>query len=198
MIFAVLFVVLAAVMCAAVVLAHLAATDLYYLTGSRAIMDDGLSRGAAAPAWSLADSSGEVVCSPPQKKPFQLIMFADHSLKSFPSLIEGLHDLIMHAAPQLEIVVLMRRPSDIAEPLLRLLGLAEVPVVTGSSTLYGKYNVRVIPFAIFVDSGGQVRGSSLVNHAWQLDRLWRLANVAPDPDVMTVTGRLWRRARVAV
>jgi hypothetical protein len=184
--FASLFVAITAVMCLAVVLAILAMTYVYYLSGSRAIADDGMVRGAVAPTWSLAASSGKVVSSPPDKHPLQLIVFGDHSLKSFPSVVEGLCHLLA-AARQLEIVILMRRPNDLTVPLLQLLGLGEIPVVTGSSSLYGRYNVRVMPFVIFVDSDGRVRGSSLVNHAWQLEKLWELSNVAPraeeDPPV---------------
>jgi hypothetical protein len=192
MIIAALFVLVASLSCAAVVLAIFAVTYVYYLSSSRAITQDGLARGTATPAWSLADSAGRVIRSPPERKPFQLIVFADHSLKSFPSVVEGLHDLV-HEAPQLEIVVLMRGPNHLTEPLLRVMGLGEIPVLTGSSALYGQYNVRVLPFAMFVDSGGQVRGSSLVNHAWQLKLLWRLANVVPEPGERPLTARPWRR-----
>ena len=36
------------------------------------------------------------------------------------------------------------------------------------------------PFLIFVDPAGLVRGSSLVNHKWQLMKLWQLARVSLD------------------
>ena len=69
MISAMLFVFVAGVLCIAVVLAVLAATHLYYMTTSRGIIDDGMVRGAVAPTWSLADSFGAVVRSPPESKP---------------------------------------------------------------------------------------------------------------------------------
>jgi len=188
-----LFVSVAVVFCIAVILAVLAVTHIYYLSGSQAIMDDGMLRGAVAPAWSLADSSGTVFRSPPESKPFQLIVFTDHSLKSFPSMAQGLLDLLS-TAPQLEIVILMRRPSDLADSVFRVLGLDEIPVLRGSSALYGRYNVRVIPFVIFVDSAGQVRASGLVNDARQVERLWRLANVAPGPAEIPAAGRRPARA----
>jgi hypothetical protein len=65
-----------------------------------------------------------------------------------------------------------------------LLGLGGVPVLVGSPSLYGRYNVRVMPFMIVVDAAGVVRGSSLVNHDWQVDRLCQIARLAtgtPDP-----------------
>ena len=53
-------------------------------------------------------------------------------------------------------------------------------MIAGSPSLYGRYNVRVTPFLIFVDPDGRVRGSSLVNHRWQLMKLWQLARVPLD------------------
>jgi hypothetical protein len=198
MISAMLFVFVAGVLCIAVILAILAVTHLYYLTTSRAIMDDGMARGAAAPTWALADSSGVVVRSPPESKPFQLIVFADHSLKSFPSVAQGLLDLL-RTTSELEIAILIRHPSDLAETIFRVLGLGQIPVLIGSSALYRRYNVRVIPFAIFVDSERRVRASSLVNSARQVEQLWRLANVALGPAEVQAAGHRGRRpARAGV
>jgi hypothetical protein len=198
MISATLFVFAAGILCIAVILAVLAVTHLYYLTTSRAIMDDGMARGTVAPTWDLVDSYGAVVRSPPQSKPFQLIVFADHSLKSFPSVAQGLLNLL-RTAPELEIAILMRHPSDLAEAIFCVLGLGEIPALTGSSALYGRYNVRVLPFAIFVDSDRRVRASSLVNSAWQVEQLWRLANVALGPAEVQAAGHRGRRlARAGV
>jgi hypothetical protein len=58
---------------------------------------------------------------------------------------------------------------------LRELGLGEVAVLTGSPSLYARYNVRVGPFLIFVDSAGLARASSLVNYSWQVAKLRQLA-----------------------
>src|SRR5204863_9872384 len=41
----------------------------------------------------------------------------------------------------------------------------------------GRYNVRVMPWVMFTDSSGMVRASSLVTHAWQIEKLRRLAGV---------------------
>jgi hypothetical protein len=178
--------------CAAAAIAILATVDIYYLSGSRAIADDGLSRGSPAPAWSLTGSPGLVLHSPPRARPWQLILFSDHSLKSFPAVADGLRALAA-AAPQLEIVVLTREARDLTRPVLEALGLGQLPVVTGSPALYGKYNVRVMPFLVFVDSAGRARASSLVNHAWQVERLWRLAQVDPGPGELLAAPGLRRR-----
>jgi hypothetical protein len=118
-------------------------------------------------------------------------MFTDHSLKSFPSVVDGLREVM--AQERLEIVVLTRRRNELAESALRLIGLDGIPVLTGSPSLYAAYNVRVTPFAIFVDSAGRVRASSLVNHAWQVTKLLQLADLPPEPETLAPRGRFRRR-----
>jgi len=145
------------------------------LAGAAAIERDGLATGTPAPAWSLRDSTGVVHTSPPLL-PLQLVVFADHSLKSFPSVAEGLRDLLASGEP-VEVVLLLKQPNPVAEPVLAELGLGAVSVLQGSPALYADYNVRVGPFLIFVDSAGLVRSSSLVNHAWQVAKLHQLARL---------------------
>jgi hypothetical protein len=174
MVLAAVFVAIAIVLCMAAVLAVFGITHVA-MSGSRAIERDGLLPGTPAPAWSLADSSGSPVVSPPARA-LQMIVFTDHSLKSFPSVADGVRDLSRHA-DGLEIIILLRKPSRIAGRMLDILGLGDIPVIAGSPSLYGRYNVRVTPFVMFVDSAGTVRSSSLVNYSWQVEKLWRLANV---------------------
>src|SRR5207253_6630886 len=111
-----------------------------------------------APRWQLVDSEGQRFRSPPEGR-LQLIVFSDHSLKSYPSVVEGLREL-KDEAVDLEIVILLRTSNDMAEPMVKLLGLGDIPLVTGSPSLYGRYNVRVTPFVIFVDPSGRARASS--------------------------------------
>jgi hypothetical protein len=181
MVWDITFVCAAAVLCALSVMAILGVTEIR-MSGSDAIQRDGLARGLGAPRWHLPDSTGRFVQSPSSdpEKPFQLVMFTDHSLKSFPSVVEGLKALSDDEA--LEVIVLLDRENSFAEPVIRMLGLNGVSIVVGTRSLYGSYNVRVKPWAIFVDSDGIVRGSSLVNHEWQLARLWRLAQLPLSPE----------------
>jgi hypothetical protein len=160
------------------------------MSGAEAIERDGLAPGMHAPVWSLVDSVGRVVQSPP-RVPLQLIMFTDHSLKAFPSVVDGLREVM--AQERLEIVVLTRRRNELAEPVLRLIGLDRIPVLTGSPSLYAAYNVRVTPFAIFVDSAGRVRASSLVNEAWQVTKLLQLADLPLGPENLAPRRRFTRR-----
>ena len=118
-------------------------------------------------------------------------MFTDHSLKAFPSVADGLREVM--AQERLEIVVLTRRRNELAEPVLRLLGLDGISVLTGSPSLYAAYNVRVTPFAIFIDSAGRVRASSLVNEAWQVTKLLQLADLPLEPEKLASRGRFRRR-----
>ena len=79
-------------------------------------------------------------------------------------------------------MVLTRGPAAGAAGVLSELGLADLPVVAGSARLYASYNVRVMPYAIFVGSDGLVHGSSLVNFDWQLAKLRRIADLEIEPD----------------
>ena len=185
------FIGIALILIAAAVLGLLGIGQLA-LSGADAIERDGLPRGQRAPTWKLADTSGGARVSPPAG-PLQLIMFADHSLKSFPSVVAGLRALRDRAdASSPEIVILTRGAGESAAELLGQLGLGGIPVVTGSPALYAAYNVRVMPFAIFVDSAGLVRASSLVNHDWQVAKLSQVAAIPPDADEpgtsVTLTG----------
>ena len=74
-------------------------------------------------------------------------------------------------------MLLLQQANPIAAPVLAELGLAGVAVLTGSRALYARYNVRVGPFLIFVDTAGLVRASSLVNFSWQVAKLRQLAGL---------------------
>jgi hypothetical protein len=189
---AIAFVVVAAILCAAALLVILGTAQVY-LSGPAALEHDGLARGQRAPVWTLPDTLGAPHSSPPSR-PLQLVIFADHSLKSFPSVMDGLREIIA-SDPDLDAVVLLRQRNELAAPLLAMLGLDGVPVLTGSPALYADYNVRVGPFAIFVDSGGLVRASSLVNYDWQVTRLRQLAGLPVDP--AEVPAPRWPRRRLA-
>lgn len=191
---AVAFAAVAALLCVAAALAVLGTAQVQ-LSGPAAIEHDGLAPGRAAPRWSLPDAAGVRRQSPPAA-PLQLVIFADHSLKSFPSVLSGLRDLLARE-PGLEAVVLLRGRNELAAPLLSLLGL-DVPVVTGSPGLYARYNVRVGPFAILIDSAGQVRASSLVNHDWQIAKLHQLASIPVEFPRRSTDRRLRRAAIGAV
>ncbi len=172
------YVVIAGILCAAALLALLRVAHLM-LSGVDALERDGLVRGRTAPSWTLSDSAGTRYASPPVRR-LQLVVFADHSLKSFPSVVTGLRDL--QGDDDLETVIVTRGPAEPAALALAQLGLGDVPVLAGSPRIYASYNVRVMPFAVFVDSAGLVRGSSLVNHDWQLVKLRQVAAIAPGED----------------
>lgn len=195
MISASVFVLVAVVLCVLAVGAVLAITHVA-MSGSAAVERDGLYRGTRAPVWSLPDSTGQQRRSPPER-PLQLILFTDHSLKWFPSVATGVRELMAESGAP-DILILLRNRSEVAEPVLHRLGLAGVPVVTGSPSLYGRYNVRVTPFAILVDSAGLVRASSLVNYDWQIHKLHRLARIPlAGPGRPAERGLLRRRASAA-
>jgi hypothetical protein len=188
MIWATVLVAVAALLCGLAIMAVFGITHVA-MSGSAAVERDGLHRGAVAPVWSLPDSSGRLVRSPPAGS-LQLVVFTDHSLKSFPSVADGLRQ-VTSAGDGVQAVILLRSASQIAEGVLRTLGLGGIPVVTGSPSLYGQYNVRVTPFVIFVDPAGRVRASSLVNYDWQIVKLRQLAGLSLIP-AQPAAGRLRR------
>jgi hypothetical protein len=168
---------IAAILCAAAVFGWLGMGQIA-LSGSDAIERDGLARGQRAPSWSLTDGAGAEQQSPPTAS-LQLVMFADHSLKSFPSVVAGLRALRdREPATDLAIVILTRGVTSVPSEL----GLADLPVLAGGAKLYASYNVRVMPYAIFVGADGLVRGSSLVNFDWQLAKLRQIADLEIEPD----------------
>ncbi len=198
MILTVAFVVVAVLLCVAALLVILGTANVY-LSGPEAIERDGLARGRRAPRWSLPDESGAMHTSPPTGS-LQLVLFADHSLKSFPSVISGVRELIA-GDPGLATVVLLSKRNDLVGAVLAMNGLAGLPVLTGSAALYADYNVRVGPFAIFVDSAGLVRASSLVNHDWQVAKLRQVAGLEISADERAAARRRWPHrglARTAV
>jgi hypothetical protein len=172
------FVVAAAGLVALTIIALFPITTLY-MARREALERDGLARGVRVPDWTLLDTSGRTFRSIPSR-PFQLVMFTDHSLISFPSVVAGLRRLASES--DLETVVLLNHESDLAAPTLKRLGLGGFAVLQGSTSLYARYNVRVTPFAIFVDSNGRARASSLVNEDWQLEKLWQLATLPLEAD----------------
>ncbi|MGI8447984.1 MAG: hypothetical protein ACR2MP_12555 [Streptosporangiaceae bacterium] len=184
------FLIVAIILCLAVILAILGITDVY-MSGSDAVERDGMMPGRAAPAWSLLDTAEKEHRSPPDRG-LQMIVFGDHSLKSFPSVIDGLRELADVDA-ELEIVILPRQDIKMTEPMLHLLGIGDIPLLIASEKLYGRYNVRVSPFVIVVDSNGLVRGSSLVNYGWQIMTLFRIASISPAHVTMPSAGRLRHR-----
>jgi hypothetical protein len=172
---AILFVVIAAILCAACVLGLLGVGQLA-LSGPDAIERDGLARGRPAPSWALPDTDGRMRTSPPERS-LQLIVFADHSLRSFPSVVAGLRAMRDDPADAqaLEMMILTRGVAEHSREPLTELGLDGIGVVTGSPRLYGRYNVRVMPFVIFIGPDGLVRASSLVNEDWQIAKLRKIA-----------------------
>jgi hypothetical protein len=169
------------ILCAAAVFGWLGIGQIA-LSGSDAIERDGLARGQRAPSWSLTDADGGEHRSPPVASR-QLVIFADHSLKSFPSVVAGLRRLRdAEPAEDLDIVILTRGQAAGAATVLGELGLADLPVLAGSAKIYASYNVRVMPYAIFVGADALVRGSSLVNFDWQLAKLRRIVDLEIEPD----------------
>lgn len=141
------------------------------------MLRDGLKRGDKAPPWELIDANG-VKRGVPSLASWQLLVFADHSLKEFSGLIEGIRGLLV-AEPELEAILLHRGNHEITRLTVELLNLLTLPlaVVPTTQRFYERYNVRVMPFVMFLDPQGFSRARGMVNDSGSLFALWRAAMV---------------------
>lgn len=156
-----------------IVLAMLAIvrTGLMRLESSEGIWRDGLPSGKAAPSWSLPDLEGNLRITPSGDH-WQFLIFADHSLASFPNLVAGMNHLAA-TGQDLEVLVLSRDSRDLCEATVRALDL-QIPIVQVDQEFYDRYRVRVMPFAFLLDPRGTTRWVGLVNKEDQLFHVWRI------------------------
>ncbi|MGH2531637.1 MAG: TlpA family protein disulfide reductase [Thermomicrobiales bacterium] len=150
---------------------------------------DGPKRGIAAPEWRRPDFSGTEQGSPSGSR-WQILLFADHSLASFPDLVAGSNR--MHAdIPDFEVVVLTRKTANLNAATARELGI-EAPIVPVDQTFYDRFNVRVMPYGVLLDPQGIVRWASVASHEAPLRRELRLAreDAAADQAIASVEGAL--------
>jgi hypothetical protein len=174
---AVLFVAFGGMLLAFTAIAFLIVGRLV-LSGSAGLEGDGLASGRRVPRWSGVDQHGRRRAVGSGGR-WQLLMFADHSLSAFPSVVEGIDRMTrLLDAPEVLVLTVGDRAALAGRALPRL-GL-DVPVVAVPTALYHRCNVRVLPWVLFADRDGVVRASSLVNEAWQLERLWAIARAAAD------------------
>lgn len=140
---------------------------------------DGPRRGRPAPTWRLPDLSGHIQSSPGNGH-WQFLLFADHSLASFPALVAGINRI--HADRfGAETLIVTRRTAGLDAETAARLGI-KVPIVLVDQAFYDRYNVRVMPFAVLLDPPGIVRWASVANYEEQLRRELRLAQAAVAAD----------------
>lgn len=176
------------ILCLMLVLGALAVVAIgnLRLNSSAGIVNDGLDPGVRAPTWHAVDITGNTRPSP-NRSCWQLLLFADHCLKDFPDTVAGIRALEAAQSESLEILILIRRQPDLARAVMDSLeiGSSIVPV---TDQTYQQYNVRVMPFAVFVDNTGTIRNSGLVSTRGTLESMRALAKAIPD----ALTGYLRR------
>ena len=137
------------------------------LDTASAIGRDGLRIGSCSPEWRLR--SGEVLQRGNDR--WQLLIFSDHSLVSFPELVGVMNRLWRLFSDPLDVLVLSRDSPQILHAVKEGLNL-EVDIAPVDQTVYDRFRVRVMPFAYVVDTAGSVRWRGLVNtEDHVLDRL---------------------------
>jgi hypothetical protein len=133
------------------------------------VLRDGLAIGARAPLSAL-----ESIAAPQETERWLLLLFADHSLREFPSVVDGIRELANE--PALEIVMLSRPDPAIVQFFVDAMDIP-VRVVHVDDRVYQEFNVRVMPFVQLVDPNRIVREGGLVNRSTTLVQMWRVASL---------------------
>lgn len=144
------------------------------LEGPTGILRDGLPHGALAPVWSHVDSKGAFhFC--PRRTGWQVILFGEHSLASFPSAVKAFARLDEDTS--LECLVATRGDPQLVRTVFRSVANREVVVIKVSKSFYDAHRVRVLPFMFAIDDLGRVRAMGLANSDDQVFRIWRHARL---------------------
>jgi hypothetical protein len=136
------------------------------------IARDGPRRERPAPAWQATDNSGHTRRVPCGGR-WQLLIFADHCLASFPDLVAAMNRLPV-AVSDLDVAVLARSRPGLNAEMIVSLGIT-APVVMVDQGLYDQYKARVMPFSVLIDDRGIVKWKGVANNEAQLRRELRLA-----------------------
>lgn len=163
------FIVFTAIFVITSVLAMLA-LGVGRLEGPIGLHRDGYPHGRSSPAWRHADISGRERNVPSGER-WQLLLFADHSLAMFPSVIKAMR-LLTSNVPELQVLVLCTRQPELTAAVLQDEGLV-VSVVAVDQAFYRRHRVRVMPFATVLDPEGVVRANGLANSGDALLTIWR-------------------------
>src|SRR5438045_4284363 len=94
----------------ALVLLAIVRTGFVRLSSPIGIARDGFPPGKAVPSWSLPDLEGHLRVTPAGDH-WQLLVFANRSLASFPELVSGMHHLNQNAQ-ELEVLVLSQDSTE--------------------------------------------------------------------------------------
>jgi hypothetical protein len=139
------------------------------------IFRDGLAPGSRAPGWKLRAIDGRMF-STPSGGPWQVLMFVNHAIVEFPTVVPTLRNLLGDVS-NLEVLILSQTDPMLTHSACLPLGL-DVPVIYAGPAIYGKYNVRVMPLAFVVDGHGFVLAVGLANSGEAVDAIWRAARAA--------------------
>ena len=136
---------------------------------------DGIAVGGEAPRWALEDSEGLLRFSPPAAG-WMMVLFADHSLREFPGVVEGINAL--RDEPDLTIVMATRANPAAARFFVEAMNLP-VALLPVDSRFYRDHKVRVMPFVQIIDASGRVQANGLVNRPETVLRMWEYAQRGP-------------------
>ena len=160
--------------CIALALLSVLRSGIARLSSSAGVARDGFPPGKAVPSWSLPDYDGYLRVTPAGDH-WQLLVFADNCLASFPEVVSGMHHLSQEFQ-ELEVLIMSQESKEDCRITAEGLDL-RVPTVPVDSSFYDRFRVRVMPFLFFVDPQGIVRWVGLANTEQQLIHAWHMAQV---------------------
>ena len=143
---------------------------------------DGLRQGTSAPRWRMVDAGG-TVRAVPSRGSWQALLFADHSIVSFPKLVAGVARL-QHEAPELELLMLSRIDAAVTASACDLAGL-RVPLIVVDDRFYKQHNVWVVPHVLILDDAGKVLVAGNVAEESGLLNMWRHAQLMTVDELRT-------------
>jgi hypothetical protein len=138
------------------------------LESALGIARDGPKRNHPAPTWQATDNTGKGQCVPSEGR-WQLLIFADHNLASFPELIAATNRLPA-GIDDLDVMVLARSRAGLSAETIAALGIS-APIVMVDQQLYDQYKVRVMPYVVLVNENGIVKWTGIGSNEGQLRRV---------------------------
>jgi hypothetical protein len=137
------------------------------LESALGIARDGPKQNRPAPAWQATDNMGKRQGVPSEGR-WQLLIFADHSLASFPEFIAATNRLHV-GIDDLDVIVLARSRAGLSAETITALGIS-APIVMVDQQLYDQYKVRVMPYVVLIDENEIVKWTGVGSNEGQLRR----------------------------
>jgi hypothetical protein len=140
------------------------------LESSLGIERDGPTLRQTVSDWQAVDLSG-VVRAVPRPNCWSWLVFADHSLESFPALVCAMNHSLS-SDPALQTLVLARKTAGLDSETAARLNI-HAPVIPVDQSFYDRYRVRVMPYSVILNDEGMVVWKGLIHTENQIAHILR-------------------------